>query len=81
FRVEIPTGFRKRELIKAYLENELELKDKAANFSRTFSSFINKNVALLGAGLSIAVLAYAPSLGGFEIVAFENHLELGEGAF
>lgn len=42
FRVEKTKGFRKREMIKAYLENELEFKDKEAYFSRTFSSLKNK---------------------------------------
>ncbi|EAL4431046.1 bifunctional tRNA (5-methylaminomethyl-2-thiouridine)(34)-methyltransferase MnmD/FAD-dependent 5-carboxymethylaminomethyl-2-thiouridine(34) oxidoreductase MnmC [Campylobacter jejuni] len=80
FRVEKTKGFRKREMIKAYLENELEFKDKEAYFSRTFSSLKNKKVAIIGAGISSAVLAYELSLRGFEIDIFEKHLELGKGA-
>ncbi|EFV11360.1 5-methylaminomethyl-2-thiouridine methyltransferase [Campylobacter jejuni subsp. jejuni 327] len=80
FRVEKTKGFRKREMIKAYLENELEFKDKEAYFSRTFSSLKNKKVAIIGAGISSAVLAYELSLRGFEIDVFEKHLELGKGA-
>lgn len=80
FRVEKTKGFRKREMIKAYLENELEFKDKEAYFSRTFSSLKNKKVAIIGAGISSAVLAYEFSLRGFEIDVFEKHLELGKGA-
>ncbi|HHP5558300.1 TPA: bifunctional tRNA (5-methylaminomethyl-2-thiouridine)(34)-methyltransferase MnmD/FAD-dependent 5-carboxymethylaminomethyl-2-thiouridine(34) oxidoreductase MnmC, partial [Campylobacter jejuni] len=80
FRVEKTKGFRKREMIKAYLENELEFKDKEAYFSRTFSSLKNKKVAIIGAGISSAVLAYELSLRGFKIDVFEKHLELGKGA-
>lgn len=80
FRVEKTKGFRKREMIKAYLENELEFKDKEAYFSRTFSSLKNKKVAIIGAGISSAVLAYELSLRGFEIDVFEKYLELGKGA-
>lgn len=80
FRVEKTKGFRKREMIKAYLENELEFKDKEAYFSRTFSSLKNKKVAIIGAGISSAVLAYELSLRGFKVDVFEKYLELGKGA-
>ncbi|WP_139896640.1 bifunctional tRNA (5-methylaminomethyl-2-thiouridine)(34)-methyltransferase MnmD/FAD-dependent 5-carboxymethylaminomethyl-2-thiouridine(34) oxidoreductase MnmC [Campylobacter jejuni] len=80
FKADIWYCFRKREMIKAYLENELEFKDKEAYFSRTFSSLKNKKVAIIGAGISSAVLAYELSLRGFKIDVFEKHLELGKGA-
>ncbi|MCC9512422.1 bifunctional tRNA (5-methylaminomethyl-2-thiouridine)(34)-methyltransferase MnmD/FAD-dependent 5-carboxymethylaminomethyl-2-thiouridine(34) oxidoreductase MnmC, partial [Campylobacter jejuni] len=47
FRVEKTKGFRKIEMIKAYLENELEFKDKEAYFSRTISSLKNKKEAII----------------------------------
>ena len=80
FRIEKTKGFRKREMLRACLENELDFKDKEAYFSRTLSSLKNKKVALIGAGISGATLAYELSLRGFEVDVFEKHLELGKGA-
>lgn len=80
FRVEKTKGFRKREMLRAFLENELDFKDKEAYFSRISLSLKNKKIALIGAGIANAVLAYELSLRGFEIDVFEKDLEFGRGA-
>lgn len=80
FRVEKIKGFKKREMIEAFLEKEIKLEDKEAYFSRIPSVLKTKKIAIIGAGIAAATLAYELSLRGFEIDVFERNLSLDQGA-
>ncbi|MDX2322689.1 bifunctional tRNA (5-methylaminomethyl-2-thiouridine)(34)-methyltransferase MnmD/FAD-dependent 5-carboxymethylaminomethyl-2-thiouridine(34) oxidoreductase MnmC [Campylobacter hepaticus] len=80
FVLEKLKGFKKREMIRAFLEKELEVKDKQAYFSRTFCVLKTKKIAIIGAGIASAILAYELSLRGFEVDVFEKNLDFGGGA-
>lgn len=82
FCVQKIKGFRKREMIQAIFEkNQTEQKIfQEAYFQRVSQKIKNKEVAIIGAGICAAVLAYELSLRDFKISVFEKNTRLGEGA-
>lgn len=75
-------GFRKREMIQAFFENDKTEQEmfQEAYFKRVSQKIKNKEVAIIGAGICAAVLAYELFLRGFKISIFEKNACLGEGA-
>lgn len=80
FDVEKVRGFRKREMIRAFLTKEVQNASKEAYFQKIPTQFKNKKVAIIGAGISGAILAYELSLRDFEVEIFEKNATLYEGA-
>lgn len=80
FEVQKTRGFKKREMIKAFLKKEVQIPSKEAYFQKISTPFKGKKVAIIGAGICAAVLAYELSLRGFEVEIFEKNLTLYEGA-
>lgn len=80
FEVQKVKGFKKREMIRAYLRKEAEFKDTQAYFERIYEPPKNNKVAIIGTGIAGASLAYELSLRGFEVSVFEKNEALGEGA-
>ncbi|TEY03586.1 bifunctional tRNA (5-methylaminomethyl-2-thiouridine)(34)-methyltransferase MnmD/FAD-dependent 5-carboxymethylaminomethyl-2-thiouridine(34) oxidoreductase MnmC [Campylobacter sp. US33a] len=79
FEVQKVKGFKKREMIKACFKG-FEFECKEAYFSRVKKDFKGKKLAIIGAGISAASLAYELSLRGFEIEIFEKNTKLFENA-
>ncbi|EPB0946266.1 bifunctional tRNA (5-methylaminomethyl-2-thiouridine)(34)-methyltransferase MnmD/FAD-dependent 5-carboxymethylaminomethyl-2-thiouridine(34) oxidoreductase MnmC [Campylobacter upsaliensis] len=73
-------GFRKREMVRAFLKHKKQMTNKEAYFQKVSAKFENKKVAIIGAGISGALLAYELSLRGFEVEIFEKNATLYEGA-
>ena len=80
FEVQKVKGFKKREMIKARLRDKCEFKNAQAYFEREFVPPKNNKVAIIGAGIAGASLAYELNLRGFETSVFERHETLGQGA-
>lgn len=80
FEVQKVKGFNKREMIKARLQREAEFKSVQAYFEREFVPPQNNKVAIIGAGIAGASLAYKLNLRGFEVSIFEKNEALGQGA-
>ncbi|EHE0558862.1 bifunctional tRNA (5-methylaminomethyl-2-thiouridine)(34)-methyltransferase MnmD/FAD-dependent 5-carboxymethylaminomethyl-2-thiouridine(34) oxidoreductase MnmC [Campylobacter upsaliensis] len=80
FDVAKVKGFRKREMVRAFLKHKKQMTNKEAYFQKVSAKFENKKVAIIGAGISGALLAYELSLRGFEIEIFEKNATLYEGA-
>lgn len=80
FEVQKIKGFNKREMIKAFYQNTLEFKDEEAYFAPVFTPPKNKKIAIIGAGISGASLAFELSLRGFEVSVFDKNEALGQGA-
>ena len=80
FEIKKTKGFNKREMIKAYLRNKPEFNDTQAYFSPVSMPPKNKQVAIIGAGIAGASLAYELNLRGFEVSVFEKNEALGQGA-
>ncbi|MBS4331038.1 bifunctional tRNA (5-methylaminomethyl-2-thiouridine)(34)-methyltransferase MnmD/FAD-dependent 5-carboxymethylaminomethyl-2-thiouridine(34) oxidoreductase MnmC [Campylobacter vulpis] len=80
FEVRKVKGFRKREMIRAFLTKEVQNASKEAYFQKIPTQFKNKKVAIIGAGISGVILAYELSLRGFEVEIFEKNATLYEGA-
>ncbi|EAI1434504.1 bifunctional tRNA (5-methylaminomethyl-2-thiouridine)(34)-methyltransferase MnmD/FAD-dependent 5-carboxymethylaminomethyl-2-thiouridine(34) oxidoreductase MnmC [Campylobacter coli] len=80
FEIQKTKGFRKREMIKAFLRKEYPTLDKEAYFQRIPSLYKNKKVAIIGSGICGATLAYELSLRDFEVSIFEKNDSLGCGA-
>ena len=80
FAVQKIKGFKKREMIRAHLQDELEFKDTQAYFERVFNPPKNDKIAIIGSGIAAASLAYELSLRGFEVSVFEKNSALGMGA-
>lgn len=81
FEVEKIKGFQKREMIRArFKPSKMEFSDKEAYFLRTLNPLLNKKIAIIGAGICAASLAYELSLRGFEISVFEKNPHLHQGA-
>ncbi|EAL3914840.1 bifunctional tRNA (5-methylaminomethyl-2-thiouridine)(34)-methyltransferase MnmD/FAD-dependent 5-carboxymethylaminomethyl-2-thiouridine(34) oxidoreductase MnmC [Campylobacter upsaliensis] len=80
FDVAKVKGFRKREMVRAFLKHKKQMTNKEAYFQKVSAKFENKKVAIIGAGISGALLAYELSLRGFEVEIFEKNATLYEGA-
>ena len=80
FDVAKMKGFRKREMVRAFLKHKKQMTNKEAYFQKVSAKFENKKVAIIGAGISGALLAYELSLRGFEVEIFEKNATLYEGA-
>ncbi|EAL3904640.1 bifunctional tRNA (5-methylaminomethyl-2-thiouridine)(34)-methyltransferase MnmD/FAD-dependent 5-carboxymethylaminomethyl-2-thiouridine(34) oxidoreductase MnmC [Campylobacter upsaliensis] len=80
FDVAKVKGFRKREMVRAFLKHKKQMTNKEAYFQKVSAKFENKKVAIIGAGISGALLAYELSLRGFEVEIFEKNVTLYEGA-
>ncbi|EAL3832134.1 bifunctional tRNA (5-methylaminomethyl-2-thiouridine)(34)-methyltransferase MnmD/FAD-dependent 5-carboxymethylaminomethyl-2-thiouridine(34) oxidoreductase MnmC [Campylobacter upsaliensis] len=80
FDVAKVKGFRKREMVRAFLKYKKQMTNKEAYFQKVSAKFENKKVAIIGAGISGALLAYELSLRGFEVEIFEKNATLYEGA-
>ncbi|TKX32020.1 bifunctional tRNA (5-methylaminomethyl-2-thiouridine)(34)-methyltransferase MnmD/FAD-dependent 5-carboxymethylaminomethyl-2-thiouridine(34) oxidoreductase MnmC [Campylobacter estrildidarum] len=82
FSVQKVKGFRKREMIKAFFEKDIvdQQMNQEAYFQRVFQKNENKEVAIIGAGICAATLAYELSLRDFKVSVFEKNTCLGEGA-
>ncbi|EOG9651548.1 bifunctional tRNA (5-methylaminomethyl-2-thiouridine)(34)-methyltransferase MnmD/FAD-dependent 5-carboxymethylaminomethyl-2-thiouridine(34) oxidoreductase MnmC [Campylobacter upsaliensis] len=80
FDVAKMKGFRKREMVRAFLKYKKQMTNKEAYFQKVSAKFENKKVAIIGAGISGALLAYELSLRGFEVEIFEKNATLYEGA-
>ena len=80
FDVAKVNGFRKREMVRAFLKHKKQMTNKEAYFQKVSAKFENKKVAIIGAGISGALLAYELSLRGFEVEIFEKNATLYEGA-
>ncbi|HEC1545372.1 TPA: bifunctional tRNA (5-methylaminomethyl-2-thiouridine)(34)-methyltransferase MnmD/FAD-dependent 5-carboxymethylaminomethyl-2-thiouridine(34) oxidoreductase MnmC [Campylobacter upsaliensis] len=80
FDVAKMKGFRKREMVRAFLKHKKQMTNKEAYFQKVSAKFENKKVAIIGAGISGALLAYELSLRGFEVEIFEKNTTLYEGA-
>ncbi|EOU3640394.1 bifunctional tRNA (5-methylaminomethyl-2-thiouridine)(34)-methyltransferase MnmD/FAD-dependent 5-carboxymethylaminomethyl-2-thiouridine(34) oxidoreductase MnmC [Campylobacter upsaliensis] len=80
FDVAKVKGFRKREMVRAFLKHKKQMTNKEAYFQKVSVKFENKKVAIIGAGISGALLAYELSLRGFEVEIFEKNVTLYEGA-
>ncbi|MCR2098572.1 bifunctional tRNA (5-methylaminomethyl-2-thiouridine)(34)-methyltransferase MnmD/FAD-dependent 5-carboxymethylaminomethyl-2-thiouridine(34) oxidoreductase MnmC [Campylobacter upsaliensis] len=79
FDVAKVKGFRKREMVRAFLKHKKQMTNKEAYFQKVSAKFENKKVAIIGAGISGALLAYELSLRGFEVEIFEKNATLYEG--
>ncbi|MBK1963727.1 bifunctional tRNA (5-methylaminomethyl-2-thiouridine)(34)-methyltransferase MnmD/FAD-dependent 5-carboxymethylaminomethyl-2-thiouridine(34) oxidoreductase MnmC [Campylobacter novaezeelandiae] len=79
FETKKISGFRKREMLRAFFKGYL-IKDKEAYFLKVDQKVKNKKVAIVGAGICAALLAYELSLRGFDISIFEKKSSLGLGA-
>ncbi|EHO9375118.1 bifunctional tRNA (5-methylaminomethyl-2-thiouridine)(34)-methyltransferase MnmD/FAD-dependent 5-carboxymethylaminomethyl-2-thiouridine(34) oxidoreductase MnmC [Campylobacter upsaliensis] len=80
FDVAKMKGFRKREMVRAFLKHKKQMTNKEAYFQKVSAKFENKKVAIIGAGISGALLAYELSFRGFEVEIFEKNATLYEGA-
>lgn len=80
FDVAKVKGFRKREMVRAFLKHKKQMTNKEAYFQKVSAKFENKKVAIIGAGISGALLAYELSLRGFEVEIFEKNATLYEDA-
>ncbi|EAK4448811.1 bifunctional tRNA (5-methylaminomethyl-2-thiouridine)(34)-methyltransferase MnmD/FAD-dependent 5-carboxymethylaminomethyl-2-thiouridine(34) oxidoreductase MnmC [Campylobacter upsaliensis] len=80
FDVAKVKGFRKREMVRAFLKHKKQMTNREAYFQKVSAKFENKKVAIIGAGISGALLAYELSLRGFEVEIFEKNATLYEGA-
>lgn len=80
FIVEKVQGFKKREMIRAKVQKNREILGREAYFSRVVKATSNRKIAIIGAGICAATLAYELSLRGFEISVFEKNSTLNEGA-
>lgn len=80
FILEKVQGFKKREMLRAKVQKNEEFLDKEAYFSRVIKPVFNKKIAIIGAGICAATLAYELSLRGFGISVFEKNSSLAEGA-
>lgn len=79
FMVEKTKGFKKREMIKAKFDH-FEFLNTKAYFESIYNDKNIKNIAIIGAGISSAVLAYELSLRDVNISIFEKEEDLGFGA-
>ena len=79
FDVAKVKGFRKREMVRAFLKHKKQMTNKEAYFQKVSAKFENKKGAIIGAGISGALLAYELSLRGFEVEIFEKNATLYEG--
>ena len=80
FLVQKLKGFFKRQMIRAFLSKEPKTENKEAYFARVLNKSLGKKVAIIGAGISSATLAYELSLRGFELDIFEKNQALHQGA-
>lgn len=89
FKVEKVAGFKKRQMIRAVFKGfDDENKQNEGYFARPLNLnhslnskfFKNKKIAIIGAGIAGASLAYELSLRGFEIEVFEKENALACGA-
>lgn len=80
FEVQVVKGFKKRQMIKAFLRKMSEFKDIEAYYAPIFNRAKNKKVAIIGAGIAGASLAFELGLRGFEVSVFEKCKTLGQGA-
>ena len=80
FDVAKVKGFRKREMVRAFFKHKKQMTNREAYFQKVSAKFENKKVAIIGAGISGALLAYELSLRGFEVEIFEKNATLYEGA-
>ena len=80
FIVEKIRGFKKREMIRAKFQPKSQNCDKEAYFARVMQSIPNKKIAIIGAGICAATLAYELKLRDFEVSVFEKNSILNQGA-
>lgn len=93
FEIKKIKGFKKREMVKAFYRGRGEFSDIEGYFSRpnfsensSTNSSINsptnstKKIAIIGAGIAAATLAFELNLRGFKVSVFEKESELGRGA-
>lgn len=79
FEVQKVKGFKKREMIQAIYKG-LELEDKFGYFKTPSLKNPPKKVAIIGAGIAGASLAYELSLRNIQADVFEKKDSLGKGA-
>ncbi|TQR33780.1 bifunctional tRNA (5-methylaminomethyl-2-thiouridine)(34)-methyltransferase MnmD/FAD-dependent 5-carboxymethylaminomethyl-2-thiouridine(34) oxidoreductase MnmC [Campylobacter sp. MIT 99-7217] len=79
FKIQKLQGFRKRQMIRAFFEG-FEFDDTQAYFARTKPRHKNKKVAIIGAGIAGASLAFELGLRGFEVSVFDKKADLNLGA-
>ncbi|TKX30348.1 bifunctional tRNA (5-methylaminomethyl-2-thiouridine)(34)-methyltransferase MnmD/FAD-dependent 5-carboxymethylaminomethyl-2-thiouridine(34) oxidoreductase MnmC [Campylobacter sp. MIT 12-5580] len=72
FKVQKCKGYCKREMIKAYFMG-FDFEDKEAYFQSISQKAKNNKIAIIGAGIAGASLAYELSLRGFKISVFEKN--------
>lgn len=81
FLVQKVKGFKKREMIKAkFLAQNAFPGPIEPFFARSLKPLKNKKIALIGAGICSAVLAFELALRGFDVEIFEKASNLGAGA-
>lgn len=81
FIIQKTKGFKKREMIKAFLEEKkLSNLAKEAYFQKVKNECKNNKIAIIGAGISSAILAYELSLRGFDVSIFEKNSSLDQSA-
>ncbi len=80
FLVQKTKGFKKREMIRAFFNANEQFCVKEPYFAKVSQKTANKKVAIIGAGISAASLAYELSLRDFEVSIFEKNSALGQGA-
>ncbi|EAK9882944.1 bifunctional tRNA (5-methylaminomethyl-2-thiouridine)(34)-methyltransferase MnmD/FAD-dependent 5-carboxymethylaminomethyl-2-thiouridine(34) oxidoreductase MnmC [Campylobacter lari] len=79
FQVQKIKGFRKREMIQAIF-NGLEFEDKFAYFNTPSLKKEIQKIAIIGAGIAGASMAYELSLRNVQVDVFEKENSLGKGA-
>ncbi|CAM4027704.1 bifunctional tRNA (5-methylaminomethyl-2-thiouridine)(34)-methyltransferase MnmD/FAD-dependent 5-carboxymethylaminomethyl-2-thiouridine(34) oxidoreductase MnmC [Campylobacter armoricus] len=79
YQVQKVKGFRKREMIQAVF-NGLEFEDKFAYFNTPYLKKDIQKIAIIGAGIAGASLAYEFSLRNIQVDIFEKENSLGKGA-
>ncbi|MCX2682469.1 bifunctional tRNA (5-methylaminomethyl-2-thiouridine)(34)-methyltransferase MnmD/FAD-dependent 5-carboxymethylaminomethyl-2-thiouridine(34) oxidoreductase MnmC [Campylobacter sp. MIT 21-1685] len=80
FEIQKLRGFRKREMIRAFFRGEEIVEEKERYFSKVQCALPqNKHIAIIGAGICAATLAYELSLRGFKISVFEKNTDLSQG--
>ncbi|MGJ0148769.1 bifunctional tRNA (5-methylaminomethyl-2-thiouridine)(34)-methyltransferase MnmD/FAD-dependent 5-carboxymethylaminomethyl-2-thiouridine(34) oxidoreductase MnmC [Campylobacter lari] len=79
FQAQKIKGFRKREMIQAIF-NGLEFEDKFAYFNTPCLKKEIQKIAIIGAGIAGASIAYELSLRNIQVDVFEKENSLGKGA-
>lgn len=80
FEVQKIKGFKKREMVRAFLREKMIEPKKEGYFSAVKLQNKNRKIAIIGGGICAAVMAYELSLRSYEIEIFEKNSSLGKGA-